>query len=87
MVAKVVQHNHASATKVKTPTKDTVAEPTKLEKHPSGKQSEDDNKTTQIKVKAISASHITEFETDSDSEQESVSGTARYRHNAKYGES
>ena len=34
-------------------------------------QSGDGNKTTQAKVQAISASHIAEFETYSDSEQES----------------
>ena len=66
-VAKASQQNQGSMTKVKTPTKDMGTKPMKIEKGPSKKQPEDENKTTQAKVKAISASHIAEFEADSDS--------------------
>ena len=45
--------------------------PTKIENHPPKKQSADSSKTASAKVQAISTSHIAEFETDSDSEQES----------------
>ena len=46
------------------------AKPTKIERQSSRKQMVCGNQTTEDKLQAISASHIAEFETDSDSEQE-----------------
>ena len=70
LVTKGAQQIQTSAPKSMTPTNDTGTKPNKIEKHSSKDQPAVGNKITQTKVQAILASHVAEYETDSDLEEE-----------------